>query len=301
MRRALIMLALVVGAVGGAVGFRAAPSSASAAKRPLEILVLAGQSNALGFESFVVDPRTHLDVFTEAGRSPADRQSLLMWDETGVPGSGPTPVALDTLQFRSGASTPVFGPEIGLARGLYVAGHRHLLIVKVATDGSSLARDWLPGEDDYRRLLSSVASAERWSRTAGWAPVVSALYWYQGETDAMNAAWAENYAANLKTLLASARIHLGLGTSRPVVITQTDLSDFIRFERAHGWCGSPSCANEWAWNAEVMGAQASLVGRSTFLARTSELPRYGNFIHLSDAGELSLGKTYATLTESRMP
>jgi len=45
---------------------------ASASTKPrlspnLIVLVVAGQSNALGYQSFVIDPKTHKDVFTDKG------------------------------------------------------------------------------------------------------------------------------------------------------------------------------------------------------------------------------------------
>ena len=278
-----------------------AQAAAGAVPRDLDVLVLAGQSNALGYESYVVDARTHADVFTDATRSPADHLTLLTWDETGVPSAGRDPVALDTPQLRQGAASPIFGPEVGLARTLFADGHRHLLIVKVAMSGSSLARDWLPGDDDYLGTAPQVATAMRWARGHGWTPSVGALYWVQGETDAMHATWAADYAANLHTFLPAVRRALGLGSHEPVVVAQTDLTDFIRYERDHKLCAMPGCGAQWAWNADVMRAQAAAAGPWTFLARTSLLPRAERFIHLTDAGELALGTRFGALTSARLP
>jgi Carbohydrate esterase, sialic acid-specific acetylesterase len=286
--------------LAGAVVHQGAPP-AGAASRDLDVLVLAGQSNALGFQSYVIDPHTHHDVFTDASRSPADRAVLLTWDESGVRASGPDPVALDTPQVRSGATSPIFGPEVGLARTLYADGHRNLLIVKVAMSGTSLARDWLPGDDDYIALLDKVASAMSWARAHGWTPTIGALYWYQGETDAMSASFAASYATNLPVFLSAVRLRLGLGTTGPVVVAQTDLSDFIRYEHTHRLCPTRSCEPEWLWNFEVMVAQERAAGPSTFVTSTSSLPRAANFIHLTDAGELNLGKTFAKLTNAHLP
>ena len=220
----------------------------------------------------MVDPRTHLDVFTGAGRSEADHQTLLMWNETGVQANRPAPVPLDTLQYRSVASTPIFGPEIGLARGMWVARHRHVLVVKVATDGSSLARDWLPGEDDYRLLLANRGLGGKVGpvRRVG-SRRVSAVLVPRGDRrdecrlggellDESEVAARECPAAPRARRQQADRDH----PDGPVGLHQVRL------------CGSPSCSNEWAWNAEVMRAQASPVGPHTFLAKTSALPRYGS-------------------------
>jgi Carbohydrate esterase, sialic acid-specific acetylesterase len=292
----MLVAALLLAAVVVHLG---APS-AGAAPRDLEVLVLAGQSNALGYQSFVIDPHTHHDVFTDSSRSPADHAVLLTWDESGVRSSGHAPVPLDSPQVRSGATSPIFGPEVGLARTLYADGHRNLLIVKVALSGSSLATDWLPGEDDYLAMLRKVASTMSWARANGWTPSIGALYWFQGETDAMSASFAASYSTNLTKFLSAARTSLGLGTSGPVVVARTDVSDFIRYEHSHRLCPTRSCEPEWLWNFEVMVAQERAAGPSTFVTSTSSLPRAANFIHLTDAGELALGMAFARLTSAHL-
>ncbi|HEV3328805.1 MAG TPA: sialate O-acetylesterase, partial [Acidimicrobiales bacterium] len=189
-----------------------------ASPRKLDLLIVAGQSNALGYQSYVTDPHTHQDVFTDAGRSPADHRVLLMWDETQVPSSGPTPVPLDTPQVLSGTSIAVFGPEVGLARYLYRMGHHHLLVVKVAFSGTSLAKDWTPTSPDFRALVSRVAAAATWARGHGWAPTLAGLYWMQGETDAMSEALASAYRSNLTAFLSNVRADLRLPRAAPIVL-----------------------------------------------------------------------------------
>ena len=271
-----------------------------ASPRKLDVLVIAGQSNALGYQSYVTDPRTHQDVFTDAGKSPADHRVLLMWDETQVPSSGPSPVPLDTPQVLAGTSSAVFGPEVGLARYLYRAGHHHLLVVKVAFSGSSLAEDWTPTSPDYEALVSSVASARTWAKGNGWAPTLAGLYWMQGETDAMSAALASAYRSNLKAFLVNVRSDLRLPRATPIVIGQIDLSRYISFKQVLGLCTTTTCSEERTWNNEVMRAQAQSVSWRTFLARTSRLPRYELLLHLSDLGELSLGREFGELSAKHL-
>jgi Carbohydrate esterase, sialic acid-specific acetylesterase len=155
----------------------------------LDVLVVAGQSNALGYASYVIDPKTHKDVFTDSSRSPADHTALLIWDESGVLSSVAAPVLLDTPQRLTGSSSPIFGPEVGLARALYADGQWHVLVVKVAIDGSSLAEDWLPGQTDFKATLADVKAAETWARREGWVPSAKALYWFQGRRMRRTRAW----------------------------------------------------------------------------------------------------------------
>jgi hypothetical protein len=264
------------------------------------VLVVAGQSNALGYQSFVVDPTTHKDVFDDHAESAADDNVLLDWDESQVPGGGVPPVPLDTPQDLAGAPSPVFGPEVGLARYLYGKGHKNLLIVKVAFSGSSLAVDWAPNGPDFAALVTTVSTAMSWARSNDWAPSIGAVYWVQGESDARSGSFAAAYASNLKKLIADVHGSLDLKSWTPFVIGEIDISDFIKYEQQHGLCGQQGCARERRWNEEVMKAQADAAGRHVFVTSTSKLPRYLDFVHLTNYSELELGKRFGELSLSHL-
>jgi hypothetical protein len=273
-------------------------SEVTASPPSLDILVVAGQSNALGYQSYVVDPTTHKNVFTET-HSAADKKVLLMWNESGVPTSGANPVPLDTPQALAGAPSPVFGPEVGLARTLYAAGHRHLLIVKVAFSGSSLAVNWQLGSPDFQALVTSVQNAESWATSHGWRPSIGAFYWMQGETDAMSSSWASSYRSNLTTFFTTVRKQLDFDKTTPIVVGEIDLHDYIAFETLHD-CSSPTCAPQMRWNAEVMAAQRAVAAKDVFVVSTSRLSRYDDFLHLTDAAELALGLAFGLLSEHHL-
>ena len=262
----------------------------------LTLLVVAGQSNAIGSQSYVVDPSTHRDVFAGSGASPADEHVLLTWDESGVTEEHLSPVALGTPQDPPGTQSPIFGPEVGLARSLYAAGRRHLLVVKVCFSGTSLAVDWRVSGDLFARLVSSVRAAQRWASANGWSASVGAVYWVQGETDAEHGDMASTYGANLLRFISSARADLGLNRRTPFVIGRIDISEYVAYKRAHHLCTPSACAQELRWNAEVRDAQAA-VARSVQAVRvvdTEALPRVaGQFLHLSDRAELWLGAAFA--------
>lgn len=209
-------------------------------------------------------------------------------------------MALDTPQVLPGAPSAIFGPEVALGRGLYAAGHHNLLIVKVAFSGTSLAANWQPTTADFKALLARVAQAKAWARAHGFHPVLAAFYWMQGETDAMSAASASAYAGNLKTFLAEIRADLPLPATAPIVIGQIDLVDYIRFLKNDHQCTTPSCSGETLWNKEVMQAQAKAAGKDVFVAPTATFPRYEDYLHLSDLGELDLGKQFASLSEKHL-
>jgi Carbohydrate esterase, sialic acid-specific acetylesterase len=294
-RRLLPALAL---AAATTLCWSAATSDAATAPQ-LDILVLAGQSNALGYQSYVVDPTTHKNVFNE-NHSAANKKVLLMWDESGVASSGKVPVPLDTPQRLAAAPSPVFGPEVGLARALYSDGDHHLLVVKVAFSGSSLADDWQSSDADFQALVAMVQHAESWATGAGWSPSIAGVYWMQGESDAMTASWASSYHSHLLSFIAAVRQQLDLASTTPFVIGEIDLHDFIDFEVVHDDCATPSCADEKHWNEEVMSAQRKAASKDVFVASTASLPRFEDFLHLTDSGELVLGRIFATLSEHHL-
>jgi len=298
------MRRLVVGALV-AMTLAAAGSGASASvhrhRAPtLVILVVAGQSNALGYQSFVVDPKTHKDIFTDGGRSAADHKVLFSFQESRVTGGALPPGRLDSPQQRAGASSPIFGPEVGLARYLYGAGHRDLFVVKVAFSGSSLAANWTSHNVDFESLIARVHEAETWADDNGWSPTIGGFYWMQGESDAINATYAADYRTNLLQFMANVRHSLTLKPTVPFVIGQIDLAEYIKYEEANKLCASPTCTAEKLWNSEVMKAQSSVAGKYVFVAKTSKLPRYQDSLHLTDAAELTLGTAFGKLSRSHL-
>jgi hypothetical protein len=49
-----------------------------------------------------------------------------------------------------------------------------------------------------------------------------------------------------------------------------------------------------------MKAQASVTGKHVFLAKTASLPRFDDFLHLTDAAELTLGTEFGSLSHRQI-
>jgi hypothetical protein len=294
------VVAALLALSGGAMVSGGAASAQPRLSPNIIVLVVAGQSNALGYQSFVIDPRTHKDVFTEKGASPADRRVPFTFQDSGVAVHPLPPVPLDTPQKRTGASSPVFGPEIGLARYLYNAGHKSLLVVKVAISGSSLAVDWAPHGDDLSLLVTRVQAAMAWATNHDLRPTIGGFFWVQGERDATDGAYAADYRTNLVHFIANVRHDLLLKSTTPFAVAQIDIAAYINYEQASHLCSSKDCRSERRWNSEVMKAQSSVTGKHVFLAKTAKLPRYKDALHLTDAAELSLGTAFGELTRSHI-
>lgn len=191
-----------------------------------DLIVVAGQSNAVGFDAYA----------EELPADASDAQTLFWWRV-----GDPPPDEFDStsarqwthLQFQprteamSGEAAKKtgrqygnfnrkskggFGPELGLARTLVTREKKPLAILKTAFSGTSVAGDWAiekTGETQncYRAMLEETKLALEAAKQKGVQLRFRALVWVQGESDA-NAKDAPLYAANLTRMLERLRADL---------------------------------------------------------------------------------------------
>ena len=200
-------------------------SGLPAATATRDLVIVAGQSNAVGFDAYA----------SELPPDAADREVMFWWrvgdplpDEFDVTSGGkwtrlqpqPKGTPKETTTAEAKAKSPRqygnfkkaeggFGPEMGLARELRVREGRPLAIVKVAFSGTALMQDWNPDDAGptgacYRALVAETKAARAAARAQGTTLRLRALVWVQGESDATKTA-APEYAKNLAHLLARLR------------------------------------------------------------------------------------------------
>ncbi len=191
-----------------------------------ELILVAGQSNAVGF-----------DAYAEELPANADDSKTMFWWRVG----DPPPDEFDStsarqwthLQFQPRTEAMAgeaaqkagrqygnfnkktkggFGPEIGMVRTLADKEAKRLAVIKTAFSGTSVARDWnvdLPGIADpcYRSMIDEAKAALRLAEEKGITLRFRAFVWVQGESDA-NAKDAPVYAANLSKMLHRLRVDL---------------------------------------------------------------------------------------------
>lgn len=171
--------------------------SRAADPQPIDCILIAGQSNAVGYDA---DPE----------KLPADDvdQKIHFWWRTG----DPPPDDHDStsggkwthLQFQprgdplkdkkvprqyGNFSHPKggFGPEIGLARTLYHKENKPLAILKAAWSGTGVQHDWNhegKGGECYRGFVAEVKAARAAALKEGMSLRFRAIVWVQGESDA---------------------------------------------------------------------------------------------------------------------
>lgn len=169
---------------------------------PQEIIVLAGQSNALGWESDAQN------FFREGG----DNFLPFFAVEPEFSSSQRWGALAPTIgRFPAGH----FGPEVALARLKKVG------IFKFAQGSTSLAENWRgPGEGGlYDQMIEIIRKACRGKK-------IIALVWLQGESDARTSELAEGYKTRLKRILDHFREFAG-NPDLPVILGVDELHPWM--------------------------------------------------------------------------
>lgn len=288
-------LAAVVLAVATMPRAWPAEPAAPAGRGPLRVFIVAGQSNALGF-NHVREYAAGKRPFPEALRH---QPAVLFWDVSrrdGEVGDAWTTLGVD----GSGA----FGPELGFALGLserFPAAR--IAIIKYAAGGTGIARsadyadyipqltgfddrgrNWHPGADGreagalYRRLIGTVRDALRALDHRGERWQLAGLVWMQGEHEAgISSAMAEDYEALLTGLMRAIRRDLQ-APSLPFLIGEVN-------------------SHTWAFGDVARREQAEACRRdgNAVLVTTTDLSRGGSggAAHFDADGMVELGVRFA--------
>ncbi len=211
-------------------------------------------------------------------------------------------VPLDSPQIFTAASgePQIFGPEIGLARQLYTDGVGPISIIKVAFPDTSLAVNWLGSGNNLTDQLVTFANRELADQAkVGVLGVVGALYWYQGESDAMSATLSAAYQLNLVDFISEVRQQIPFAEGAPVILVKESLAETLSLEQAAGTCPEPDCATAASWDEAVRSADDWAVTNLVNVAEVDSigLPRLNVFVHLTNVGELAIGHMMAQVSE----
>jgi hypothetical protein len=232
------------------------------------LIVVAGQSNALGYTLGPADLPPHL-------RRPIAKVQI--WDPARQ-AFAPLQPAVNT---GSPANPGVWGPEAQLAfRWSQDHACGDLRIVKYARGETGLAasprgRDWSPSSRDevWDKATSELDAAKAALKAQGLSVQVGAVFWMQGETDAQDAAKALAYRQNLTDLVMRIRARWGDDETK-IYIGQID-----RPPGSTGW-------------EKVRQAQAAVAASvpGVRLIDTDPFPRQAaDKTHLTGQGQVQLG------------
>jgi hypothetical protein len=179
----------------------------------LNIIVIAGQSNAMNWHSnaALLDSNT-------------DDENIMYYFHTGIPPSFGNPIPFNStsdnkwtfLQTQTqnpyvGLFKNFFGIEMTLARQLYSTIPK-LAVIKSTYGGSNIAVDWSKGIGSgnqlYETMLSQIDTAKKKLEQQNLDYEFIGFFWMQGESDASNLNYANNYESNLTNFIKNVRSDL---------------------------------------------------------------------------------------------
>lgn len=209
----------------------------AAVSKQMDLLIVAGQSNAVGFNARPSDlPADAADkeilFWWKCGDPPPDQHdthSNQTWTHLQPQPLGDPITPRTGRQYGNfGQPEGGFGPEIGLARTLIAKERTPLAVLKVAFSGTGMRTDWNhadPGDSGacYRALLSEFKAAIAAAKRNGIELKPRALVWVQGESDA-NAEDGPKYAHRLGSMIGQLRTDINAPEMQALIAVNTQFS-----------------------------------------------------------------------------
>ena len=168
--------------------------------KTLRVFIFAGQSNMVGTHSKVKD----INRFPPFAGLDQPQAKVLFSYKLGR----------ETMETSNGwipmqPTRDYFGPELSFAKKVSQNIEAPIAIIKVASGGTTLGRDWNPDMPDgfklYPLALDHVRASLAELDRKKIAYRIEGFMWHQGENDMFDKVFKPAYAANLKNFLASWR------------------------------------------------------------------------------------------------
>lgn len=319
--------------------------SASSAEEPYSIFIVAGQSNAEGTNSFANDlppgtginqasypgdANTGLWIAGADGVGPVDLLGVIAqfsgdspagwWDSNDGTGN-----KLRNLTYHQRAGQ--FGPEIGAARHAYEMGRRKMIFLKVTYGFQSLSQasggfipfDWniYSVNKSYARLKSEFNQLTQKIRDEGQTYTVDGFFWMQGETDTLQASFANSYQTNFTQFTDAIRNDFQMHPTSHIVAGKISLMRCVEMSYPDNVCGfplltavspAPVLANPVYAHPEHGARMQTVRNAIQYVAdndqnysvkvdtvETADIPRGADAVHLAAAGQLELGRRFINM------
>ena len=197
------------------IGCGGAGKSTKKDPTPVDVIVISGQSNAVGC--------THADCITRSIGNSKYREYMKGYENIqiafdswtkDVDASGKSIFysqnkSKDNTFIKTmlgqGNSLSCFGPEIGIAETMHEKYGDKLFLIKYACGASNLKDDWASKTSPmYPRLISYVKMQMQNLVDLGYIPTIKAFCWMQGEGDAWDG-YYDSYYENLKGFASNIR------------------------------------------------------------------------------------------------
>ena len=189
-------------------------SSAMMEPTPVDVIVISGQSNAVGC--------THANCITRSiGASKYQDymrgfETIKIAYDCWTKDEGPMFYSQNKsknndfvkVMLGQGNSEATFGPEIGIAEALHETHANKLFLIKYACGASNLKDDWAKRDSPmYGRFVDYVKAQIENLKSKGYIPIIKAFCWMQGEGDSYDQ-YYQVYYDNLKEFVTNLRTDL---------------------------------------------------------------------------------------------
>lgn len=264
----------------------AALALAARAQETVQLYILAGQSNAVGYGTNaaqlpveLAQPQPDVQFLFEEGyydpglRISSNGQLVPLAPQT----------ATDIQVF--GGPLSGFGEELTLGRALKDNLGGNVCVAKFAISGTSLSVCWVPGAPLplYPSLMANIAAAKAQLEGQGKLVQFAGFFWMQGEWDAQFHDLAQLYETNLASFIASVRADL-----------HTPALPFV-IGRIHTQLSLVTSPIPYPFVQEVRAAQVAVANAVPGVrwVDIDDLPLNADHVHLTSAAQQTLGERFA--------
>ena len=186
-------------------------SNANKEPTPVDVVVISGQSNAVGC--------THTSCISRSiGHSKYQEylngySSIQIAYDCWTKDDGPVFYSQNhskddgfvKVMLGQGNGLTTFGPEIGIAEAMNEKYGGKLFLIKYACGASNLKDDWAKKDSPmYGRFIEYVKTQMENLKKSGYAPTIKAFCWMQGEGDAWDG-YYQDYYNNTKEFVGNVR------------------------------------------------------------------------------------------------
>ena len=262
---------------------------------PVKVIMIAGQSNAVGYAYDNFNARSQEYDAERIDRIRAGFDSVkirfsnnaLEDASSGVQFGPYANTEFEPVTFNQGCRSPFdgfqsIGPEVGLAE--YLAGQypdETFYIVKCATSGSNLSDRWNPDNifsknNLYRQMVEFTTEALGKLEEQGLAPEIIAFCWMQGESDAQEN-YADRYADTFENMI------------------NTFKKDLSRYIPENGMAVvDAGITDKWPNYNDLNAAKQGFADLSNkrFFFGTNDLTLGNDNMHYSNYAQLTLGNRF---------
>ena len=281
---------------------KTSPPSYSHVVQTRTIVLLAGQSNAFGSSSLALDQPSGINLVDQVSAQIPKGSVSLSWSSLFAldqPQSASGYVPLATPQIESPLITggisnvQFFGPELGIAKGLFSSFHEPLSVLKVTVPNSNLLGNWSPLSKYgcFSNLVHVLKNHIALDAKNGIVDFFQAVVWYQGESDAMNLVTQDAYVSALGSFFGSLDRAVPAVSNAPLILVKESIAAFIELLSTLNRCGEDRCLLLSHGDAAVREADEvfSLTRPRTSTVDSLGLDRTDLYVHLTNHGELQLG------------